>query len=179
MDYARAIEQVYEHIENDHVDKAVMVCLRIARSLQDYLYAAVFLREMYPSKRELVRVLYDDTNHLKEDAQKYLYKQSLEYWLDTHTLDFPMGSNEEGEDRNVLAVAVGEIDPELEQWKNSIDDMTVPSGMGEYDTAAFTDESIRNKGASRLRMKALHTVKQRIKTRCLNYAIRVEQQLQA
>jgi len=179
MDYPRAIEQVYEHTENDHVDKAVMVCLRIARSLQDYLYAAVFLREMYPSKRELVRVFYDDTNHLKEDAQQYLYKQSLEYWIDTHTLDFPIGSNEEGEDRNVLAVAVGEIDPELEQWKNSIDDMAVPSGMGEYDTAAFTDESIRNKGAIRLRMKALHTIKQRIKTRCLNYAIRVERQLQA
>ena len=179
MDYARAIERVYEHIENDHVDKAVMVCLRIARSLQDYLYAAVFLREMYPSKRELIRVLYDDTNHLKEEAQKYLYEQSLEYWLDTHTLDFTLGSNEEGEDRNVLAVAVGEIDPELEQWKNSIDDMNVPSGMGKYDTAAFTDEFTRNKATFRLRMKALHTIKQRIKTRCLNYAIRVERQLQA
>jgi hypothetical protein len=179
MNYAIAIERVYEHIENDHVDKAVMVCLRIARGLQDYLYAAVFLREMYPSKRELVRVLYDDTKHLKEEAQKYLYEQSLEYWLDTHTLDFTLGSNEEGEDRNVLAIGVGEIEPEIEQWKNSIDDMAVPSGMGEYDTAAFTDEFTRNKGAFRLRMKALHTIKERIKTRCLNYAIRVERELQA
>jgi len=46
MDYAAAIERVYDHLENDHVDKAVMTCLRIARNLQDFLYAAVFLREM-------------------------------------------------------------------------------------------------------------------------------------
>jgi len=78
MDYVAAIERVYDHLENGHVDKAVMGCLRIARNLNDYMYAAIFLREMYPVKRDFQRILYDDTSHLKEEAQTYLFKQSLE-----------------------------------------------------------------------------------------------------
>jgi hypothetical protein len=65
MDYTAAIERVYDHVENDQVDKAVMMCLRISRNLHDYLYAAAFLREMYPNKREWMRILYDDISHLR------------------------------------------------------------------------------------------------------------------
>jgi len=179
MDYAVALEHVFKHLENDNVDQAVMTCLRIARNLRDYLYAAIFLREMYPVRREFIRVLYDDTSHLKEETQKFLDKQSFEYWLDTHTLDFSLSLSENGEERNVLAMAIGEMDSELEQWERAIVDMTIPSGMGEYDTAAFTDQYTREKAHIRLRIKAIQTVKQRIKTRCLNYAIRTERQLQA
>jgi hypothetical protein len=179
MDYSAAINRVYEHLENDHVDKAVMTCLRIARNLQDYLYAAVFLREMYPGKREFLRVLYDDTNHLKEEARKFLSESSLEHWLDTHTLEFSLCTNDEDEECNILAIGVGEIGPELEQWERAIKDLTVPSGMGEFDTAAFTDSYINKKEYIRLRIRAVHTIKERIKTRCLNYAIRIERQLQA
>jgi len=179
MDYAGAINCVYEHLENDHVDRAVMMCLRIARNLQDYLYAAIFLREMYPVRREFVRVLYDDTSHLKEEAQKFIDKQSLEYWLDIHTLDYSLASDDDGNERNVLAIAVGEMDPELEQWERTITDMAIPSGMGEFDTAAFTDQYTREKANIRLRIKSIQTVKQRIKTRCLNYAILLERQLDA
>jgi len=179
MDYPSALERVYEHLEGGHVDKAAMTCLRIARNLNDYLYAAIFLREMYPVDREFMRILFDDTNHLKKDAQKFLYENSLSYWIDTHTLDYSFGSNEDGDDRNVLAIAVGEINPELEQWERSIQDLELPPGMGEFDTAAFTDRYTDRKSQIRLRIKAIHTVKERIKTRCLNYAIRIERQLQA
>lgn len=58
MDYASAIERIYEHIENGHVDKAVMGCIRVARHLKDYLSAATFLREMYPTKKEVARAIY-------------------------------------------------------------------------------------------------------------------------
>ena len=179
MDYAAAIERVYDHLDSDHVDKAVMICLRIARNLQDNLYAAAFLREMYPTNREFMRILSDDTSHLKEDVQEYIKKQSIEYWMDTHTFDSSLGSNGDGEDKNILAIAITEIDPELEQWRQSIADLTVPSGMGEYDTAAFTDRYASQKAQIRLRIKAMEMVKQRVKTRCLNYAIRIERQLQA
>ena len=108
MDYAAAIERVYEHLENDHVDKAVMACLRIARNLQDYLYVAVFLREMHPGPREVARVLCDDTSHLSEEARKYLFERSLEYFLDTRTLDYSLACNGEGEDRSVLSASVYE-----------------------------------------------------------------------
>ena len=179
MDYLVAISQVYDHLENDRVDKAVMTCLRIARNIQDHLYTAVFLREMYPVKMEFLRVLYDDTSYLKEEAQKFLVEKSLEYWLDTHTLDYNLATNEDGENCNILAFGVGQISSELEQWELSIKDMTLPVGMGEFDTAAFTDRYTSKKELIRLRIRAVHKVKERIKTRCLNYAIRVERQLQA
>lgn len=179
MDYKAAIERVYQHLEDGHIDKAVMTCLRIARNLNDYLYAAIFLREMYPVDREFMRILYDDTNHLKKEAQKFLYDNSRTYWLDTHSLDFSMGTNDDGDELSVLTIAVGEIIPELEQWEKSIQDFTVPTGMGQFDTAAFTDRYTNQKSIIRLRIKAIHAVKERIKTRCLNYAIRVERQLQA
>jgi len=71
-DYAAAIERVYEYLKNDHVDRAVMTRLRIARNLQDYLYVAIFLREMYPVRREFPRVLFDDASHLIEETKKIL-----------------------------------------------------------------------------------------------------------
>jgi len=144
MDYAAALQRVYDHLENGHVANAVMTCLRIARHLQDYLHAAIFLREMYPVTPEFTRVLYEDTRHLKEDVRKYLEKKSLELWLEAHTLDYSLGCNEYGEARNVLAIAVGELDPELDQWERCIQDIAVPSGMHPFDTAAFTARHSRN-----------------------------------
>ena len=116
MDYTAAIERVYEHIENGHIDKAVMGCLRIARHLNDYLYAAIFLREMRPDKREFNRVFNNDTSRLKEDQLKFIYDTSFEYWINTHTLDFSLAQNEDGEERNVLAIGVGELDPNSISW---------------------------------------------------------------
>jgi len=178
MDYTAAINRVYDHLENDDVDKAVMTCLRIARNLQDYLYAAIFLRELYPVRRDFLRVLYDDTSHLKEDAQKYIDKTSLEYWIDTHTLPYSLAVDEDG-DENLLAIGVGEIKSDLEQWERSIQDLKLPSGMGEFDTAAFTDRYNNKKEYIRLRIRAVHTIKERIKTKCLNYVIRIEKQIQS
>lgn len=178
MDYTREIACVYKHIDNGHVDKAVMGCLRIARHLKDYFYAAVFLREVCPNKKEVARVLSEDASHLKEEARKFLYEKSLDYWLDTHTLEFWRGTNDYAEDRNVLAIGAGELDPELEQWERAIRDMAVPNGMGEFDTAAFADRYNSEKAAIRLRIKAIQTVKERIKARCFNYATRVERQLE-
>ncbi len=179
MDYEAIINRVYGHIENGHVDKAVFGCLRIARHLKDYLDAAVFLREIYPSKQELARVLFDDTSHLKKEAYKFLLEKSLEYWLETHTFDFSLGTNDDGKELNVLKIAVGELDPELEQGERLIQDMTIPPSMGEFDTAAFTDRYINQKVHIRLRIRAIQTIKERIRARCLNYAVRIERQLEA
>jgi len=51
MDYIAAIDRIFDHLENDDIDKAVMACVRIARNLQDHLYAAIFLRELYPVRK--------------------------------------------------------------------------------------------------------------------------------
>jgi hypothetical protein len=179
MDYPAAIESVYQHVEDGHVDKATMACLRIARHLKDYFYAALFLREMNPNKKEIQRILYNETSHLKEDAQIFLWDKSLEHWLEERSLDFALGTSESGEDQNVLTAGIGEIDSELDHWERSIQDMAIPHGMGEFDTAAFTDRFVNEKALIRLRMKGLQTIKERVRTQCLNYAIRVERQLEA
>jgi hypothetical protein len=181
MDYAAAIERVYTHLEDDHVDRAVMTCLRIARHVRDYMFTAIFLREMYPVRREFARVLHDDMSHLNDEARRFLNEKSLDRWLEIHTLDSGTlpNTDDDGEDRNVLAIAVGEMDAELDQCERWINDLAIPPGMGEYDTAAFTDRYVGRKQMMRRRIKGIQTVKQRIRTLCLNYAIRIERQLLA
>lgn len=182
MDYAGAVARIYEHLEKDQVEKAVMGCLRLARATKDYLNAAIFLRELYPDRKEVARVLLDDTAHLKQEAQRFILQTSAERWLEAHTLDidFDFSGDEqvdEGDKRNVLKIGAGEIDPELEQWERAIADMTLPPGMQPFDTAAFTDRFVNQKAMIRLRIKALQTIKARMKARCLNYVIQMERQL--
>ena len=50
--------------------------------------------------------------------------------------------------------------------------------MGELDTA-LVGRYVNQKSQIRLHISAIHTVKEQIKTRCLNYAIRIERQLQS
>jgi len=178
MNVEDTIERICEHVENGHADKAVMACLRLARHGKDYMSAAIFMRELYPNKTAVVRALYDDMQSLTREAQKFVFTQSLERWLETHTLPFNMGTNDDDEERNVLSVAVGELDSEIEQWESSIRDLTVPAGMAPFDMAAFTDRYNAEKAGMRWRIKALQTLKERVKTNCLNYAIQVERQLQ-
>ena len=180
MDYDKALARIHEHLEEDHVEKAVMGCLRVARGAKDYLNAAIFMRELYPDRKEVGRVLFDDVSHLTKEAQKFIWQTSLNRWLEAHTFDFNFPDDEDvddGDKQNVLKIAVGEIDPELDQWERSIADMTLPAGMDPFDAAAFTDRFTREKAEIRLRMKALQTIKARLKTRCLNYAIEIERQL--
>jgi hypothetical protein len=182
VEFEKAIARIFEHLEEDRVESAVMGCLRIARATKDYLNAAIFLRELYPNKTEVVRALYDDIAALDKEAQKFVFERSLERWLELHTIETMTTSDDlrkpEGDRRNVLMVAAGEIESELQQWERTITDMTLPAGMGQFDIAAFTDRFIGNKAEMRLRIRAIQTVKARLKTRCLNFAIQTERQLQ-
>jgi hypothetical protein len=135
MDFESATARIYEHLENDHVEKAVMACLRIARAAKDYLNAAIFLRELYPDKGEVSRALYDDTSHLNKEAQKFLYETSLNRWLELHTVDLNLAENEgkpDEEKRNVFKISAGEFDSEIEQWNAAMSyrRKLVTSGIG-------------------------------------------------
>lgn len=179
MDFSKSITRIFEHLENDNVEAATMACLRVARSAQDHLNAAFFLRELYPKKEEVGRMIYDDTKHLKKDAGKFIFEHSFERWLEIHTLDFSFPSNDGAEGRNVLKVAAGEIDAELSQWEGTLRDLSPPAGLHAFDAAAFHDSANRQRAEIRLRISALNTIKSRLKTRCLNYAIQIEKQLAA
>ncbi len=50
--------------------------------------------------------------------------------------------------------------------------------MGEFDTAAFTDSYRQKKMSYRLHIKALADIESRVKTLCLNYAIKIEKQIE-
>lgn len=183
MDIEKAVARVYEHLEEDRVESAVMGCLRIARAAKDFLNSAIFLRELYPNKKEVVRALYEETSPLNKEAQKFIFDKSLDRWLELHSVEMATSDEDrhkpEGDRRNVLMVAAGELQAELDQWERAITDLMLPAGMGEFDTAAFTDRFISEKAQMRLRIRAIQSIKARLKTRCLNYAIEIERQLEA
>ncbi|MFZ6747514.1 hypothetical protein [Undibacterium sp. Ren11W] len=174
------LSRIFDHVENGEVDKAVRTCLRLSRHIGDHMNTALFLRELLDDKKEIERVLFDETSHLKEEAQKYISKQSFERWLNSRTLPFSMTqSTSDGEERNVLVISVGEFPAELEQCEKSISDLKLPPTMGEYDSAAFTDRYDSMKSGFRLRIKGINTIKSRILNHCQNFSIQVEKQLQA
>ena len=179
MDIVAALERIFNHIENGDVDKAVRACLRVSRNIKDYFHTAVFLCDLINDKKEITRVLLDDTSHLKEESQKHLLKTSFEYWLDARTFEHTLGTPKSNGEKTVLVTSVGEFHTELEQLERSITDLTLPSTMGEYDSAAFTDRYNEVKAQLRLRINTINAIKSRILNRCLNFAIQVERQFDA
>lgn len=179
MDTAEALERIFLHIENGDVDKAVRTCLRVSRHIKDYFHTAIFLRELIDDKKEITRVLLDDTSHLKEDAQKFILETSFEYWLDSRTFEQTSDAPTSEGEKKVLVISVGEFPAELEQCERYISDLVLPPSMGEYDSAAFTDRYNIRKAQLRLRIRAINTIKSRILNKCLNFAIQVERQLDA
>lgn len=175
------VQRVFDHVEDGAVDKAVRASLRLSRRIGDYMSTAMFLRELYAKSGEFARVIFDDTSHLKDEARKFLHEQSLERWLKMRTMpDWSFGGLRPGNDeRNVLVVSAADLDSDIEQCERSISDMTIPSTMGEYDTAAFTDRFLNQKGQLRLRIRALQTTKTVVLDHCQNFAIKVERQLAA
>jgi dsDNA-binding SOS-regulon protein len=180
MNTNELVQRIFDHVENGDVDKAVRASLRLSRQIGDYMNTAIFLHELIDDRTEIARVIYDDTSHLKEEAQKYLFEHSYDRWLNSRTL--PKGyslPSSDGEEKNVLAISVGDFPAELEQCERSINDLTIPPTMGEFDSAAFTDRYSSVKANLRLRIRGINAIKSRILNHCLNFAIQVERQLAA
>jgi hypothetical protein len=170
------VKRVYELVEARELDKAVMVCLRLARSVNDTFNVIMFIRELGPDIPQLKISLRDETQHLSEAARTQLWQVTQERWIQERTCQ-TLSSDDEG--RNVLGMGVGELFRDIENMERSIDDLQIPSGLGEYDAAAFTDQYVRLKGEMRLKIRACNEVLERVRTRCLYYATRVEGQLKA
>jgi hypothetical protein len=160
MDTEQLVQQIYDHLDADRVESALMGCLRLSRSIKDHLNTATFLWELFYKKQDVVRALHPDVSDLTLEAQTFLLKTSHQRWLDLHTLDFALSPDKP--DHNIFCITAGEV---------------VPPNMDPYDTAAFTDSYNEKKANFRLRVKALQTIKVCLKARCLDYASQVERQL--
>jgi hypothetical protein len=175
MDKEQLVQQIYDHVDADRVESALMGCLRLSRSIKDHLNMATFLWELLYKRQDVVRALHPDVSDLTVETQTFLLKTSHQRWLDLHTLDFALSPDKP--DHNIFCITAGELDPELQQWERTIAETVVPPNMDPYDTAAFTDSYNEKKANFRLRVKALQTIKVRLKARCLDYASQVERQL--
>jgi len=179
MDLHALAGRVHDHLENDEVEKAVMASLRLARAASDHLNAANFVRELYPERSEVARVLHDDLAHLKSEAVEFVWRRSAENWIELHTIE-DMAADQKhlpaGERRNVLKLAVGEIEGELAHWNRVLAEAP-PTGLTPMDAAAFAVAHQQQSADIFQRVRAIQIIKSRLKTRCLNYAIQMERQL--
>ncbi len=171
------VHRVYDLVEGGHVDKAVLVCLRLARANGDTFNAVMFMRELYPDVAQLRAAFREETEHLNDEARQQLWKITQDRWIEERTLAHAVLPGEE--DRNVFAMGAGELCRDIEQMEKSIEDLRLPPGLGEYDAAAFTDRHLSLKSQMRLRIRACHEVLERVRTRCQYYASRVDAQLAA
>lgn len=171
------LERVYEFVEEGQIDKAVLVCLRLARANGDTFNTIMFLRELHPDVTQLQSAFREETQHLNDETRQQLWKVTQDRWIEERTVANFLLPGEE--DRNVFAMGAGELCRDIEQMEKSIEDLRLPPGLGEYEAAAFTDQHSSLKRQMRLRIRACHEVLERIRTRCQYYASRVDAQLAA
>lgn len=168
------IKRIYDHVENDDVDKSVFACLRLSRSIGDVFSTLLFLKELRADKKQFDQAFYDEVKGLKNEAQKSLWKTVTDHWIEGRTLEYSVTDDPE---KKVLVRGVGEMQKEIVHLKEIISDLKAPTGMDGYDLAAFTDRYDLTKSQLRLRITGVSSILERIRTRCLNYASTIEHQL--
>lgn len=170
------IERIYDHVENDDVEKAVFASLRLSRSVGDVFNTLLFLKELRPDKKQSDQAFYDEVKDFKKEAQEFLWKTVTGHWIEGRTLEYSVTDDP---DKTVIVLGVGEMKKEIVHLKETISDLKAPVGMDGYDLAAFTDRYDSTKSRLRLRIKGINSILERIRTRCLNYASKIEHQLTA
>jgi hypothetical protein len=176
METQEIIDRVYDHVEAGEIDKAVITCLRLARKVGDVFNVIMFLRELRPDTHQLQLSLFQEAQHLNEDARNQLWKDTQDRWIQERTLNCSLDPDDE--DNKVLVWGVGQLKREIEQLEKSIEDLRLPEGMGEFDTAAFTDRTQNLRAQMRLKIQSCSIILERVRTRCLYYASRIEGQLE-
>lgn len=177
MDIRPTLNKIFEDLSDNKIESAVMGCLRVARRIKDYPNAAMFLREIHPTKNEVVRVLYEDMAHLKPEAMKFVVEWSAERWLESHTSVVSPLPFEADSDRKVILRTVGEIETEISSLQNDIEALNVPAGMSPFDTAACHDMNEQNRQLYTMGIHSLRNVLMKIKSRCLSFAMQIENQI--
>ncbi len=177
MEVQEIVDRVYDYVEAGEVDKAVIACLRLARKIDDTFNVIMFLRELRSDTHQFKTSFIQEAQNLNEEARNRLWTVTRDRWIEERTLDYSL--DPDNEDKKVFVLGVGQLRLEIEQTERSIEDLRLPEGMGEFDTAAFTDRNQNLRAQMRRKIQACTTVLERVRTRCLYYANRVESQLEA
>ncbi len=177
MNKSEILKSIYSYLDSVEVDRAVMACLRLSRLQEDYINTGVFIRELTSDHKDANRTIFDDTNRLTDEAQKFILENSGERWLKSRTIEAVSGGQEL--DPVTVITPIGEILAEIEQAEKSIQDLTIPSNLSSYDSAAFFDQYTSAKMQFRKKIRILTTIRERVKSKCLNYAISIEKQIES
>lgn len=177
METQEIIDRVYNYVEVGEIDNAVIACLRLARKVGDIFNVIMFLRELRPDTHQLKTSFVQEVQHLNEEARNRLWKDTQDRWIEERTLDYSLDPDDE--DKKVFVWGIGQLRRKTELAEMSIEDLRLPEGMSEFDTAAFTDRNRNLKVQIRLKIRACTTILERVRTRCLYYANRIEGQLEA
>ena len=137
----------------------------------------MFLRELRPDTKQLLTSILQEAQHLNEEARKRLLKDTQDHWVAERTLDVSL--DPDNEEKKVLVFGVGQLRRQIEQTEKSIEDLRLPEGMGEFDTAAFTDRNRKLRAEMRFHIQSYNTVLERVRARCLYYVSRIEGQHEA
>jgi len=176
MDYKNIINKIYNDLEHNKLVEAVTSCLRLAQLTNDYWNTMMFVRELV-SDKFVVREVFDrDTRHLNEEARRCLWKTSLEYWAKGRVVDY-FNKENEGEERS-LPLTIGEILAGIEQLEKVSSEQTIPSGMSPFDTAYFTDKNNDRKLIARNSLIDMHSIKERVRARCIAFVTTKEKQIE-
>lgn len=177
MENQEIIDRIHGHVESGEIDKAVLACFRLAKKVGDTFNVIMFLRELRPDTHQLQMSFFQEAQHLNEDARNQLWRDTQTRWIEERTLNCSLDPDDE--DNKVLVWGVGQLKREIEQTEKSIEDLRLPEGMGEFDTAAFTDRYQNLREQLRLKIQSYSIILERIRARCLYYASRIEGQLEA
>jgi hypothetical protein len=106
------------------------------------------------------REYHHEVQSLSEEAKKYVWEKTRDDWLEEHTAAFAVDPG--APDAIVLAMGIGEMERNFRRMESDLDRGTLP-----LETAMQT----------RLRIMAVGSLIERIRTRCFAYASRMEIQL--
>ena len=176
------VAKIYEAVESRNVELSVMLSMRLARLLNDHLNSLIFMNHLHKRGKHGFRYLHRDMESLPKELKEFLWKRSLDVWLETHSISVQLAEDDyeghnESEKKNILDITAAEIPDERQRWKTVLSEMVCPPGMTPYDTAAFFDSMNHEKARIRLRLNALSEVQSKILALCYTYASNIERQI--
>ena len=161
------VPRIYAAVESRNLELSVMLSMRLARLLDDHINSLTFMKHLHRRGKSGFRYLIEDMKGFPKEILRFLWDKSTEIWLETHSVSVDL-AGEDFEDtpynkkRNILDITAAEIPDERQQWEATLADLICPSGMSEYDTAAFFDRLSDEKSRIRLRLSALSEIQSKI-----------------